>query len=248
MTAPTTDAHPHWTTHDGLSLYALDARAESRHGSPLVFLPGLGEHADEHLPLLEALAPRRAIAVDLRGRGRSDVPDTGYDLQHHLGDFEATVDDLALDRFHLAAFSRGSGYALGYAIRHPDRVASLTIGDYRANHVAVAPGFAEWWMKVRWRGVPMVDRMDRRVAEGLERESSLVPMWDELEGLACPLLVIHGGAKGAVLDAAGAEEYRRRARTCELVVFDDSGHDLWRPDADRFPSTLRAFLQRVDPI
>lgn len=252
MTAPAPSAAEdgatdRWVEHDGLRLHAVDARPASRRGDAFVFVPGLGEAAEEHRPLLAALAPRRAVAVDLRGRGASDVPASGYDLDHHVGDLAAVVDALDLARLHLGAFSRGCGYALAYALAHPDRVASLVLADYRAHHVALFPGFADMWMSKQWRGRPMGDRLDRRVADGLEREATGRPMWDDLPGLDRPLLVVRGGRRSAVLDAAGADEYRRRAPRCEVVVFEDSGHDLWRPDPDRFARTIREFLERVDP-
>ena len=83
----------------------------------------MGEYADEYEWLLDALGDRRVVIVDVRGRGRSDVPDTGYRWEDHIGDLRAAVEQLDVDRPIVVAFSRGSSYALGYALHLPDRAA-----------------------------------------------------------------------------------------------------------------------------
>ena len=41
------------------------------------------------------------------------------------------------------SFSRGSGYALGWVHRHPERVLSLSIGDYPAREIRLPVSVAE---------------------------------------------------------------------------------------------------------
>ncbi len=48
--------------------------------------------------LASALSPHyRVIAMDLRGRGLSDKPPTGYSIEHHCKDVLALIDDLGLE-------------------------------------------------------------------------------------------------------------------------------------------------------
>ena len=61
---------------------------------PVLVVPGMGEYADEYDWLLDALGDRRVVIVDVRGRGRSDVPDTGYRWEDHIGDLRAAVEQL----------------------------------------------------------------------------------------------------------------------------------------------------------
>src|SRR5689334_9334438 len=84
----------------------------------------------------------RGVIVDVRGRGRSDVPDTGYRWEDHIGDLHAVVEATGLDHPIVVAFSRGSSYALGFALEHPDELRGLVIGDYFARHVGLPAEFA----------------------------------------------------------------------------------------------------------
>ena len=36
----------------------------------------------------------RVISLDLRGRGLSDKPDTGYSMEHHVADIDCVMDDI----------------------------------------------------------------------------------------------------------------------------------------------------------
>jgi len=80
------------------------------------------------------------VVIDVRGRGRSDVPETGYTWEHHISDVRAAVETLGLDRPIVVAFSRGSSYGLGYALTYPTEVRGLVIGDYFARHVGLRAG------------------------------------------------------------------------------------------------------------
>jgi pimeloyl-ACP methyl ester carboxylesterase len=73
---------------------------------------------------------RRAVALDLRGHGRSDLPADGhYAIEAMAGDIGAVVDHLGLERFVLVGHSMGGGVALAYAGMHPDRVERLLLLD-----------------------------------------------------------------------------------------------------------------------
>lgn len=77
-----------------------------------------------------ALSPvHRVIAMDLRGRGLSDKPDTGYSLEHHVGDILALLDDLDIERVVLLGHSLGAFIALAFAATHPRRLERLVLVD-----------------------------------------------------------------------------------------------------------------------
>lgn len=75
----------------------------------------------------------RVTLFDLRGHGYSERSERGYssvDLSH---DLEALLDELQIERCHLAGHSYGGGVALEYACRQPQRVASLCVMDTKVN-------------------------------------------------------------------------------------------------------------------
>ena len=229
-------------------LHYLDSApdAPSETGHPLLIIPGTAEAAEDYLDLMEALAPRRCIALSLRGRGQSSAPRHGYTLEDHVTDIEALTDALKLPPFCLMGYSRGVTYALGYAVRNPRTLAGLIIGDYPAHHPALPPEWVEQFMESTCRGVPVTERMMPYVLEGLQREGADVPLWDYLPRLTCPVLILRGGQPGSLLSTRATERYLDLLPDARVVRFEDTGHRLWEPDFGRYVVTLGGFLQRID--
>ena len=102
-----------------------------RGGLPVVLVHSLAGNAAQWTEQLGHLRrSRRAIAVDLRGHGRSKPPGDGdYSLAGMADDVAAMAETLGLQRFVLVGHSMGGGVALTYAGRHPDRVAGLVLVD-----------------------------------------------------------------------------------------------------------------------
>src|SRR5215208_2588238 len=67
----------------------------------------------------------RVIRYDLRGHGRSSVPDGPYALDDLGADVIALLDRLEIERAHLAGISLGGMVSLWLAIHAPDRVDRL---------------------------------------------------------------------------------------------------------------------------
>jgi pimeloyl-ACP methyl ester carboxylesterase len=77
-----------------------------------------------------ALAPKhRVLAMDLRGRGRSGRPPSGYSIEHHCRDIAALLDDLNLDRPVIMGHSLGAFIALAFAAHYPDKVDRIILVD-----------------------------------------------------------------------------------------------------------------------
>lgn len=98
---------------------------------PLVLLHGLASSAwiwDLVAPILAR--DRRVVALDQRGHGRSEKPDTGYDFATIIADDIAAIDQLGLGpRFAVAGHSWGANVALEFGAMQPDRVAALAQVD-----------------------------------------------------------------------------------------------------------------------
>lgn len=222
-------------------IHFLDSgEADSR--TPVVFVPGFGEEAMEHAPLIEALRPRRTIVVDLRGRGRSAIPESGYGMEEHAADLDAVIRETGLKRLHLVSYSRGTTYAMRWATTHPEYLASYTVGDYPAAQIIPPAWFPPKAEKSKWRGRPVSERMPVPAIRRLFADAVAIDMWQDLRRLACSMLVIRGGAQGAMLDDAGTDRYRQVVARLQVETFEDSAHDLWHPDPLRFARTVAQFL------
>jgi haloalkane dehalogenase len=106
------------------------ARDYAGTGPAFVLLHGFPDNLhiyDELIPHLVA-AGRRVVAFDFLGYGASDKPPgTRYGFKQQLGDLEAVVEALDLERIVPVGHDAGGPAAINFAIDHPDRVASLCI-------------------------------------------------------------------------------------------------------------------------
>ena len=83
-------AHSRFAANGDTRIHYLDSRGPDR-GAPIVFVPGMTDIADDYLEIIPLLG-RRAAVMDLRGHGRSDAPDFGYDLESLAADVGAVID------------------------------------------------------------------------------------------------------------------------------------------------------------
>ncbi|MCL6639842.1 MAG: alpha/beta hydrolase [Candidatus Rokubacteria bacterium] len=81
-------------------------------------------------PLVEALVPDvRLVAWDLRGRGDSDKPATGYSLAAHSADLEGLMDNVGVRRAAVLGHSLGAHIGVWFAAHRPERVDRLVLVD-----------------------------------------------------------------------------------------------------------------------
>ena len=104
-----------WTQRSGVRIRYLDNSPDEPVGLPILLSPGFTDFADEYVEVLEFFAPRRVLVVEVRGRGGSEAPTTGYAAGDHTADLRAVVDEEGLDavppddvlpRYHVGARPR----------------------------------------------------------------------------------------------------------------------------------------------
>lgn len=239
-----------WARNGLVHIHYIDKAASCAAGAvPLVVSPGVWEPAERALPLCGRMT-RRAVAVSYRGRGRSDTPATGYDLEDHVGDLAAAVEAAGLDRFALLAFSRGVGPALAYALGRLHRVAGLVIVDHPPIHFAWARGTAAVWKQRVYLGRPFTDFMRTAAFDGIEREARQVEFWEDLRRLTCPVLLLQGRAAGRAIppeiSEADATRYRALVPDLRVVGFEESGHMIPDEEPDKYLLVVEDFLAELD--
>jgi pimeloyl-ACP methyl ester carboxylesterase len=112
----------------GVNIHYVDVPG----GPPsLVLLHGLSANAACFGGLIGAgLSPSfRVIAPDLRGRGKTDKPATGYMMADHARDVVGLLDALGLERVILGGHSFGGYLAIYMAAHFPERVEKLIVID-----------------------------------------------------------------------------------------------------------------------
>lgn len=104
---------------------------EAGAGDPVVMLHGNPSWCYMFRHLMERLRSRyRVVAPDQLGCGYSDQPPAGYDFQmrDRIDDFEAFLETMELNRnLTLVLHDWGGPIGLGFAVRHPERIARLIL-------------------------------------------------------------------------------------------------------------------------
>lgn len=100
-------------------------------GIPVVFIhSAAGSTTHWEGQLVHLRRTRRAVALDIRGHGRSEAPrDGSYAVAAMGADVVAAADALGLERFILVGHSQGGAVAIAAAAQAPGRVAGLVLLD-----------------------------------------------------------------------------------------------------------------------
>jgi pimeloyl-ACP methyl ester carboxylesterase len=210
--------------------------------------------------VLERLpAGRRALAPDLRGRGRSRGPDADYGIASLAADIVAFADALDVEEFDLVGHSLGSCVAMEIALTHPERLRSLVVvspgwidgmpGAYaipeRQKQLKDDPAFLAVALRAivpgkdddLWRRL-LADAGEQR----LEAALSLLPAltdWkpgDAVGTITVPRVVISGALD---LFTGGPNAVRvAQALRCELVTMPNVSHGPMIEAPDAFAKIL----------
>jgi pimeloyl-ACP methyl ester carboxylesterase len=119
---------------DGLKLHALSNAVDAA-SLPVICLPGISRTAEDFRTLLATLTteagPRRALALDSRGRGLSahDKNPTNYSVPVELADLIALLDGQKIQRAIFVGTSRGGILTMALASIMPQRIAGAVLND-----------------------------------------------------------------------------------------------------------------------
>ena len=263
-----------WST-DGIRIHY---RQTGRGGGPPVLLvQGLG--ADKHGWDLQrvALAPRhRTIALDNRGAGRSDKPRAGYSLEQMADDAIAVLDDAGVDTAHIVGASMGGAISQILAIKHPDRLRSLTLVCTACRNPAWRRELLGTWAETaRTRGMGEMTRIAARWVIGPRSFRRLWPAIGWMGPLAlarpphafiaqCEAILeadesradelstievptlVICGNQDILTPRGDSEELAERIPTAELVVVSGAAHGIIVEHATTFNGVLLEFLERAE--
>jgi pimeloyl-ACP methyl ester carboxylesterase len=124
------------TAQDGLRLHVMEYGTRTASAVPVVCLPGLARTVGDFAALAPALAGatgnhRRVIAIDSRGRGRSDYDSNpeNYNLMVELADVVTVLTALAVAPAVFVGSSRGGLLAMQLGVAHPTAIAGVVLHD-----------------------------------------------------------------------------------------------------------------------
>jgi pimeloyl-ACP methyl ester carboxylesterase len=233
---------------NGLSVHVQELAPATEPAPTAVLIHGTATDslASWYLTMAQPLAEAglRVVMYDLRGHGRTERPPRGYRLDDFVDDLAALIGVMDIDGpVHLLGNSLGGTIAFGYAVRHPDRVASIVA-------VESSPPTAEWMRRIARRLTRAADylpteqamaeigaargRGAARRAEGVRQllatttlgrdlPASAVPSAAQIAAVTCPVLCLYGAESAVAELAVEAERLLPQTRT---VIVPAQKHSL----------------------
>jgi pimeloyl-ACP methyl ester carboxylesterase len=237
-------------------------------GDPLVVVHGGGGGAGEWLQSMTELCEHHRIYVpDLPGFGRSQPLAGKYGISEFVDFLEGFTHALGLKRFHLVGHSLGGGIAMRYAVKFPHKVAKLVL----VNSMSLGREIALWIRFLSscavCRSLARVAVGILEVVKGLvnavyaplkfanplprativlgagmtllrEQATTLVSQFSKLR---IPTLLVWG-VKDNIVPVSQAYAAARLIPDCQLHVFEDAGHSVYREKVKEFSHLLTTFL------
>jgi len=130
------------TSHFARNGDILTAYHDEGRGDPLVLLHGFtGSKLDFHDQAPWFTDAHRVLTPDQRGHGESSNPGRAdaYSLDILVEDFAGFLGAIGVDRCHLLGHSMGGMVAMRFALRYPERLASLILMDTAAEPLTIFP-------------------------------------------------------------------------------------------------------------
>jgi haloalkane dehalogenase len=116
-----------------------ERRVDTPHGSvfvcdiagedpPIILMHGFPDDHRIYAKLLPLLSPRRVVAFDWLGYGRSDrSKEAEFTLEQHGSELAAVLDGLGITRAVLVGHDASGPDAVAFTVAHPERVAHLVL-------------------------------------------------------------------------------------------------------------------------
>jgi pimeloyl-ACP methyl ester carboxylesterase len=269
----------YYSSTDGLKLHARIYGEEANGALPVVCLPGLTRNArDFHELALHlsrgAMAPRKVVAFDFRGRGGSayDREWQNYNIGVEAGDIVAGLIALGIEHAAFIGTSRGGLIIHVLAATRPGALKAVVLNDI--GPVVEGEGFAHIRAYLERAPKPasfaeavavqrgthsqafsaLGDRDWERMVRALYRDEDGKPVadfdpvrWPQFDGLAgVPMLAIRG-ENSKLLSARTLEEMARRHPRIETILVEGQGHAPML-ETGELPQRIEAFLDQVDPL
>lgn len=268
-----------WTpttlTNRGETIYYEVTEPAAPRGTVVLGHGAGGSHAAwfQQVPALAA-AGWRVVTWDTRGFGRSTFASGEFTLEASVADLAAVLAATDTERAHIVGQSMGGWWATGFALAHPERVASLVLANTVGGlwTAALEEYFRGWAASGAATGA--ADQLGRHAAIGPqlgERDPALAFLYQQLNTFHSPPMgpmvgVLVGTRFDARLvrdlpcaklwitsthdDLFPAELVVEPAMAIDArrIVIHDAGHSPYFERATVWNAELLAFLDGIEPI
>lgn len=214
----------------------------------------------------------RVILMDFLGQGQSDKPRIRFRMTHHVDEVRAVLDAAGIEGANMVGVSYGGEVAMLCAIKLPDRVRSLVVGNsvsridnsmrtradrwlmatrFRSGRIlwqCVVPDlYSSEFLEKHWEFVaktaPSFDLIDFGALEEILKAFMELDIADQLGRIGVPTLVLSAD-EDATKPPRYSTEIQKHIPGAELKVIAGAGHlAMWeKPDA--FNKEILDFLAK----
>ena len=215
----------------------------------IVFIHGFGGQAEQwHYQLQKFALENRVIALDLRGHGLSDKPNSGYEMSQLVQDLETALTLLKVKgKFVLVGHSFGGAVVTEYTLKNPDRVERLvliaTAGEFKlATTLKLALSLPVWLLRFaypfmrKWLYAPP-HALKSYYANNMSKWNG----WEKFKSIQVPTLVIRGH-RDLVFERPLYEKVTASIPGAEEADVQASGHMVMLERRDAVNRLLERFL------
>lgn len=219
---------------------------EKGYGAPLILLHGNGESSGYFVNQIDRFANEyRVIAVDTRGHGASPRGNKPFTLETFADDLKNLLDSLNIEKANILGFSDGGNIAVIFALKYPERVASLVLNGANLFPSGLKSSFLIP-VKVLFAVFSLLSHFSRRAKRRSEllylmaKQPNIQP--ERLSSIKCPVLVIAGTQdvikeKHTKLIAASLPD--------SSLCFLKGGHSIAKTNSVEFNSAVEKFLNAL---
>jgi 3-oxoadipate enol-lactonase len=213
----------------------------------------------------------KVVTFDHRGQGKSEVTDTGYDMDSLADDAAKLIETLKLGKVHFVGLSMGGFLAIRLAARRPDLIKSAILMETSAQAEPNKANYTFLNTIVKFFGVnPVADAVMKimfgdtflkdpnRKAEKEEWKNELKNnpksivkavngviarkgIENELKNIQCPTLVIVGNEDKATVPAK-AEFIHQNIAHSKLIYIPNAGHSASIEEPEQVNIAIENFL------
>ncbi|HUC38243.1 MAG TPA: alpha/beta hydrolase [Acidimicrobiales bacterium] len=242
-------------------------------GDPVVLSHGLGGNHACWWQVVPALsAHHRVITWDQRGFGNSTRRTADYGPEPAINDLLGLLDHLRLERVQLLGQSMGGWVAMGFALRHRERVRSLVLtdtlagvftaeinsevrkaigtalsrfrGDTLGEHLALGESFCRRCPDLAFLYQEISSMGDKPDdAEVFSMLGAMQVPLDEVAVLDLPILLVVGDAD-ALCPPSAMRLVADQIPGADLQVIADAGHSPYFERPEEWTELVGAFLRR----
>ncbi len=252
-----------WAQVNGLNIRYLTGGR----GDPLIIVHGGSDGANAWLGNVEELSKKYTIFVpDLPGFGLSQPNEGHYSIPEMVEFIESFARKMGLQKFYLLGHSWGGGIALHFTLKYPQKIRKLVLVSSLCLGKEIA-----WWIRLFSLPMVCrsVGKIALSIFKGLKYIAKFFGPWEIVEPISktsiqigscvatlteqtivllsqlpkimVPTLVLWG-EKDPIVPFYQAYTAAELIPDCQVRVFDDCGHSVYREQLSEFSNVLARFL------